>query len=218
MKKAGNAHRLAVDDAGQGDDRNVGRAAADVDHHVARRLGDGHSRADCRRHGFFNQVNFAGLGSHRAVFHRAALDLRYLRRHPNHNARAEPPAAPVRFADEVRQHFFGGLEVGDDAVFHRLDGHDVTRRPPEHFLGIGAHGFDAAIGFVNRDDRRLADDDPFAAREHAGVGRPEVDGEIVGEAGEQGQSELLTNRKVFDSIRGTSPEARLMPRGPCRNS
>jgi hypothetical protein len=50
--------------------------AADVDHHVARRFGDRHAGADRRRHRFLDQVHFAGLGAHRAVLHRAALDLR----------------------------------------------------------------------------------------------------------------------------------------------
>ena len=38
---AADAHALRVDDAGQRDDGDLGRAAADVDDHVAARLGDG---------------------------------------------------------------------------------------------------------------------------------------------------------------------------------
>ena len=129
-------------------------------------------------------MNFAGLGAHRAVFHRAALDLCDLRRDADDDARPQPPAAAVRLADEMRQHLLGRFEVGNDAVLHRLDRPDVARRPAEHFLGFGAHRFDAAVHRVECDDRRLADDDAAAAREDAGVGGPEIDGEIVGEARE----------------------------------
>src|SRR4030095_6775760 len=46
----GEAHRLRAHDARARDRRSVGRPAADVDDHVARRLGHGQARADRRRH------------------------------------------------------------------------------------------------------------------------------------------------------------------------
>src|SRR5581483_2492731 len=72
---AGDAHGLAVDDAGERDDGDVGRAAADVDDHVARGLGDGHTGADGRRHRLLDEVHFARLRAVRAVLDRALLDL-----------------------------------------------------------------------------------------------------------------------------------------------
>ena len=195
---AGDPHRLAVDDAGEGDDRDVGRAAADVDDHVARRFGDRHPRADRRRHRFLDQVHFAGLGAHRAVFDGAPLDLGDLRRHADDDPRPQPAAALVRLADEVGQHLLGGFEVGDDAVLHRLDRGDVAGRPAQHLLGFGADGLDPPVDRVERDNRRLADDDALAAREDAGVGRAEIDGQIVGETREQ-------------ATKTRDPEATLMP-------
>ena len=83
----GDAYSLAVDDSRERDDRDVRRAAADVDNHVARRLGDRHASANRRRHGFLDEMHFAGLGAIRAVFDRPFLDLRNLGRHANDNPR-----------------------------------------------------------------------------------------------------------------------------------
>ena len=141
---------------GQRDDRDVGRAAADVDHHVARGLGDRHPRADRRRHGFLDEVHFAGLGAVGAVLHGAPLHLRDLRRHPDDDARPHEAAARLRLADEVRQHPLGRLEVGDHAVAHRADGGDVAGRAAQHLLGLVAHGFDLRRQRVDGDDGGLA--------------------------------------------------------------
>ena len=63
---------------------------------------------------------------------------------------------------------------------------------PEHLLRLGADRLDPAGDLVDRDDRRLADDDALAAREDAGVGGAEVDGEVVGEAGQERRKHELT--------------------------
>jgi hypothetical protein len=93
----------------------------------------------------------------------------------------DPDVAVVRLLDEVGQHLLGDLEVGDDAVLHRLDRHDVAGRAPEHLLGVLADRLDAAVHLVDRDDRRLVDDDALARGVDAGVGRAEVDREIARE-------------------------------------
>src|SRR5271165_106126 len=49
--------------------------------------------------------------------------------------------AVVRLLNEVVQHLFRHLEIGDDAVFHRLDGDDVAGRAAKHLLGLFTHGF-----------------------------------------------------------------------------
>src|SRR3972149_6541608 len=79
-------------------------------------------------HRLFHQMHFAGLGAVRAVLDGALLHLRDLRGHADDNARAHPDVAVVRLLDEVGQHLLGDLKVGDDAVLHRLDGHDVAPR------------------------------------------------------------------------------------------
>ena len=181
---AGHAHGLAVDDSGQRDHGDIGRAAADVDHHVARGLLDGQAGADGGRHRFLDQVHFTGLGAVGAVLHRALLDLRNFRRHADDDSRPHPHRAVVRLLDEVGQHLLGDVEVGDDAVLHRLDGHDVAGRAAQHLLGFASNGFDAPVHLVDRDNRRLVDDDALALGIDAGVGRAEVDGEVSRETRE----------------------------------
>ena len=96
-----------------------------------------------------------------------------------------PHVAVVRLLDEVGQHLLGDLEVGDHAVLHRLDGHDVARRAAEHLLGLLADGLDAAVHLVDGDDRGFVDDDALAARVDARVGGAEVDGQVAGKEREQ---------------------------------
>ena len=116
---------------------------------------------------------------------RALLDLRNLGRDTDHDARAHPHVAVVRLLDEVGQHLFGDLEVGDDPVLHRLDRDDIARRAPEHLFGGPANRLDATIDLVDRDDGRFVDHDPLASGVHAGVRGTQVDRQVVGKQGEK---------------------------------
>src|SRR5690606_8794866 len=176
---AGDANGLAVNDAGKRDDGNVGGAPADVDDHVARRLGDRHPGPDRRRHGLFHEVDLTGLRAIGAVLHRALFDLGDLARHADHDAGPDPDVAVVGLLDEVGEHLLGDFEVRDDTVLHRLDRHDVAGRPAEHFLGVLANGLDASVDLVDRHDGGFVDHDPLPAGVHAGVGRAEIDGQIT---------------------------------------
>ncbi len=46
----------------------------------------------------------------------------------------------MNLVDEVLKHLFADAEIGDDAIFHRADGVDVTRGTTKHAFGVGAHG------------------------------------------------------------------------------
>jgi hypothetical protein len=178
---ARHADRLAVDDAGERDHRDVGGAAADVDDHVAGRLGDRHAGADRGGHRFLDQVHFTGLGAVGAVLDRALLHLRDFGRDADDDAWPDPDIPVVRLLDEVGQHLLGDLEVGDDAVLHRFDGDDVAGRPTQHLLRILADRFDAAVDLVDGDNRGLVDHDALATRVDACIGGAEINGEIARE-------------------------------------
>ena len=139
---AGDAHGTRVNDAAHGDDRDVRRAAADVHDHVAGRLFDRQARADGRSHGLLHQINFAGARAIRGVLHRALFHRRNFAGHSDDDARMHQHAAVVRLLNKIRQHFFGDFEVGDDAVLHGLDGHNVAWRAAEHLFGFAADGHD----------------------------------------------------------------------------
>jgi hypothetical protein len=58
----------------------------------------------------------------------------------------------MNLLDKVAQHRFGNLEVGDHAIFHGPDGHDIPRGAPQHPLGFFAYGKDIRGSRLNRDD------------------------------------------------------------------
>ncbi len=183
---AADADRLRVDDAVQRDHRDLGGAAADVEHHRAARLVDRHAGADRGGHRFLDQVHAACAGAFGRLLDRAALDLGRTERHADQHARrGAEPAVAVHLADEVLEHLLGVGEVGDDAVLHRPDRGDVPRRAAEHVLGLHADRDDdlaAAARFVlDGDHRRLVEDDALAADVDERVRRAEVDGDVAGE-------------------------------------
>ena len=59
----GDAFAAADGNVGQGDDGDLGRAAADIHDHACGRFGDGEASADGGGHGFFNQEHAAGAGA-----------------------------------------------------------------------------------------------------------------------------------------------------------
>ena len=72
---AGGADGFADGDVGQGDDGDLGGAAADIDDHAGLGFGDGEAGADARGHGFFDEIDFAcagalGVNRARRVFRR----------------------------------------------------------------------------------------------------------------------------------------------------
>ena len=131
-------------------------------------------------------MNLARLGAIRGVHDGALFHLGNLRRNANHDARMHHHFAVVRLLNEVVQHLLGDLEIGDYAVFHRLDGHDVAGCAAQHFFGFLADRLDFASVLVDGDDRGLVDDDAFALRIYQRIGRAQIDGKVAGEHAEQG--------------------------------
>src|ERR687887_618795 len=81
--------------------------------------------------------------------------------------------------DEVAEHLLGHVEVGDHAVLQRSDRLDVRRRAPDHPLGLVADREGRAGERVDRDDRRLVQDDAMPPNVDERVRGPEVDGHIL---------------------------------------
>ena len=71
----------------------------------------------------------------------------------------------VHLADEMLDHLFGHVEVGDDAVAHRADRLDAARRAAQHQLGILAHGQNLLLAVLDviGHDRGLVQHDALAA-------------------------------------------------------
>lgn len=92
----------------------------------------------------------------------------------------------MRHADELLEHLFGDRKVCDHAVFHRTDGADIARNATKHLFGGFADSVNGRLAvrsafLADGDNARLIENDAFTADVNQGVGRTEIDGEIVGE-------------------------------------
>src|SRR5207302_214282 len=93
----------------------------------------------------------------------------------------EPAWSAMGLADEMLDHLFGDLEVGDDAGPERPDRADVVGRLAHHQLGVvadRANLADAIFDF-HRDHGRFAGDDALAADVDDRVGCAEVDRDVA---------------------------------------
>ncbi len=164
-------------DARERDHGDVGRAAADVDDHVARGRRHVETGADRGRHRLLDQVDLAGARRERRLAHGALLDAGDARGHADHDPRTHQLAPVVGALDEVAEHRLGDLEVGDDAVLDRADRLDRAGRAAEHQLGILAHRKHLLATVLNviGHDRRLVEDHPPAFDIDKRVRRPEID-------------------------------------------
>ena len=189
---AADAQRLRDDDPAERDDRDLGRAAADVDDHVPGRLGDGEPGADRGGHRLLDQVRLARAGRQRRLLDRALLDAGHAGRDADDDARMRE-AVLVHLLDEVAEHLLGHVEVGDHAVLQRTDRLDRPRRAAEHPLRLDADGVHLARALVDRDDRRLRQDDAAPAHVDERVRGAEVHGHVA--AAEACQSREEAHRR-----------------------
>ena len=79
-----------------------------------------------------------------------------------------------RFTDEILEHRFRDVIIGDDAVLQRPVRDDLFRRAADHFLGFRAHGQDRIFGPRQSDDGRFIDDKSPARHKNDGVRRAQI--------------------------------------------
>jgi hypothetical protein len=101
----------------------------------------------------------------------------------------------VRLLDEVVQHFFRYLEVGNHTVLHWLNSHNVARRPAQHLFGFFAYGLNFAGVFVDRHDGGLIYHNALAFGIHQRIGRPQINSEIAGKHAEE-RAQIM-NARIF---------------------
>src|SRR5262249_5825886 len=165
------------DDAAERDDRDLARAAADVDDHVPGRLGDRQPGADRGGHGLLDQVRLPRPRRQRRLLDGALLDAGDAARHADDDAGMRETML-MDLLDEVPQHLLGDVEVSDDAVLERADRLDRPRGATEHPLGLDADRVDLARRLVDRDHGRLRQDDAAPADVDERVRRPQVHGHV----------------------------------------
>ena len=176
-------HRMREHDIAKRQDRHLGGAAADIDHHRARRLGHRQRGADRGGHRLFDQEDPACAGSLGRFLNGPALNRSGARRHANNHLRAGEIQPAVHLADEVLDHFFGNFEIGDHTVRHRADGADVAGGLAEHHLGFLADGkhLRASANLGHGHNRRLVEHDALALYVDKCVCRTEVNADVCRE-------------------------------------
>ena len=173
-------HRLADDDAVEGDDCRLGAPAAYVHHHVTLGRINGYAGAQGGGQGLGDDVHGApGPGRLARLLHRPPLHPRGPHRRADDHLRLDEGEAPHRLGDEVAQHGLGGQVVGDDPVAHGPDDLDGLGRPPLHLGRLVAHGHDAVAVAGHRHDGRLVDDDAPAPHVDENVGGAQVHAQLL---------------------------------------
>src|SRR3989344_624028 len=177
---ARDAHVARIHEAAERDDADVRRATADIDYHVAARLVDGQLDTDSRSHRFFDDVDFARARRPGGVAHCAHFHGCNSRRDTDDDTRPQKfRVSRLRLPYQVREHFGGHLEIGNDAVYDGLDRLDVRGSAAEHLFGLCADGHYLPRLCVHCDDARLIDDDAAALYIDERIGRTEVDADII---------------------------------------
>src|SRR5436190_396155 len=174
------ADRRVADDARERDDGDLRRAAADVDHHVARRRLDRQTDTDRRRHRLGHHEHFLRAGAEGRVAHRTLFHLGDAAGHAHDDARLHLEDVIVDDElQEVAQHLLGHVEVGDHSVLHRPDGDDALRCATEHALRLEPDPLDLLALPIDRNDRRLVQDDALTLDVDQSVRGAEVDTDRV---------------------------------------
>ena len=184
-------HRLAVNHPVKGDDGNVRCASPDIHDHVAGRLSDREPDADGGRHRFFQQIDLSCARCLGRVLDRPLLHLRDPGRHADDYPRRHKTSPVMDLLNKIFEHLAGCVEVRDDAVFHRPDGHDIGRGLAEHSFCFDADRYRLFIVLPYHDDGRLIADNAFPFHVDEGVGGAEVYCKII-----RKQSEYVMEKHV----------------------
>ena len=139
-------------------------------------------RTDRSGHGLLDDENrLAGTGELRRVLHCSLLDASDARRHAHHHSGLTPTTG-VHLLDEVAEHLFAHLEVGDHAVLHRANRPDVAGGAPHHSLGLDADSDGTAVVDIDGDHGGLVEHHAETPHVDQGVRGAEVNGDIPTES------------------------------------
>ena len=86
----------------------------------------------------------------------------------------------MNLLDKMAKHRLGDFEVGDHAVFHRADGHDVAGRAAQHSFCFVTDGQHIGRAGLNGHHRRFAQDDSAIPHIDEGICRAQIYSNIVG--------------------------------------
>jgi len=91
----------------------------------------------------------------------------------------------VDLVDEVLDHQFGDVKIGDNTVFHGTDRFDVAGGLPDHLLGLTSDGQDTLLSVfvdLDGDNGGFVDADTLTFYQNKDVGCSQVDRQIFRES------------------------------------
>jgi len=176
---AADADRIRDDHIAEGDDADFGRAAADVAYHVTGRLEDRNFGTDRSGSRLRNRFDLFCAGTESGFDNCSSFDIGDTRGYADSHAHgAEKLMTGGDLRDKIFYHFFGAVDIGDDAVCKRTDCDDAARRFVEHAFRFGTHGSDALCPFFDGDDGRFVYDDALAAHVDQRIAGTEIDADV----------------------------------------
>ena len=149
-----------------------------AEYNEAKRQADDIREACC----FLSRPVCSRAGALGGFAHRPLLHLSDARGHADDNPGTDQPTAVVHLGDEMPEHGLGHFKIGDDAILHGPDGHDIARRAAQHAFGLAAHGQNLVVPPVvplHGHHGGLTQHDAPAPDIDTGIGRPQIDGQIV---------------------------------------
>src|SRR5262249_21995199 len=91
----------------------------------------------------------------------------------------------VGLADKMLEHLLRYLKIRDHSVLHRTDRDNVAGRTAKHFLCVTANRFDLVSYLVDRNYRRLRDNDAASLCIDERICGAEIDSEVAGKQTKQ---------------------------------
>src|SRR5690606_1559228 len=175
---AAHANRLVDHDARERDDGDLRRAAADIDDHVADGLLYIQPDADCRRHGFIDEIDLPRTGMLCRVTDGTLFHLGDAARHADdHIANGGHPAL-LDLPDEPADELLGHLEIRDDAMLQGTNRFDLLVRALVHLLGFIADSERFSAVSVQGNNAWLVEHDTPPLDVDQRVGCPEIDCDV----------------------------------------
>ena len=166
------------DHAAEGQHRDVGGAAADVNDHMTVGRGDIDARTDGGSHRFLDEVGALGARLGRSVHNGAFFHFGDAGGNADDDAGLEDDGTAARALDKVLDHAERDLVLADDAVAERAHRRDIAGSTAEHHLCFAAELEDFVCIFIDCNNGGFSDHDPLTFDIHEDRGSPEVNSDV----------------------------------------
>ena len=134
--------------------------------------------AQCGSKRLFDQINPSCARFHCRLNHRAFFHLRNAAGNTDDHTRLHHRIF-YHLANHFRQHFRRQLVVGNYTVLQRMNCDNVTRRSAQHISGSGTDLKHLTGVFIQRNHRRLTQNNALACRVDQNIGGTEIDTKIL---------------------------------------